>query len=178
MDDQKLDQSVEFFLDNTIAQSTMKYYGLAKKCYISFCHARHIPPLPASQQELCRYVAHLANEGLSHTTLWAAVSLCICSFLRSGEITVSLDSAFDETRHLAFEDIAVDQLTNPTSLRVRLKVSKTDPFRTGVYIFVGRTGCTLCPVMAMMDYLVTTGAGPGPLFIYMDHYSSSRTGSH
>ena len=112
--------------------------------------------------------------GLDERILWAAVSLCFCGFLRSGEITVPSDSAFDETRHLTSEDVAVDQLTNPTTLQVRLKVSKTDPFSTGVDIFMGCTGCTLCPVIAMMDYLVTRGARPGPLFIFQDRKPLTR----
>ena len=112
--------------------------------------------------------------GWDERILWAAVSLCFCGFLRSGEITVLSNSAFDETRHLMLEDVAVEQLTNPTTLRVRLKVSKTDPFGAGVDIFVGRTGCTLCPVLAMIDYLVTRGAGPGPLFIFQDRKPLTR----
>lgn len=60
--------------------------------------------------------------------LWAAVSLCFFGFLRSGEITVATDNAYDEGTHLSFEDIAVDRVNNPQSLRVRIKGSKTDPF--------------------------------------------------
>ena len=30
--------------------------------------------------------------------------------------------------HLTFDDINVDGITNPTLLKLRLKVSKTDPF--------------------------------------------------
>ena len=40
--------------------------------------------------------------------LWAASTLCFFRFLRSGEITIPSDSAFDETRHLAHCDITVD----------------------------------------------------------------------
>ena len=49
-----------------------------------------------------------------------------------------------------------------------IKQSKTDPFRKGVDIFVGRTGTDLCPVGALLDYLQVRGATPGALFIFAD----------
>ena len=45
--------------------------------------------------------------------LWAAVSLCFFGFLRSGEITVPDDSAYDEGAHLNCRDITVDSIENP-----------------------------------------------------------------
>ena len=71
--------------------------------------------------------------------LWAAVTLCFFGFLRSGEVTLPSDSAFDPATHLTFDDIIVDDITNPTLLKLRLKASKTDPFRKGVDIVVGKT---------------------------------------
>ncbi len=72
--------------------------------------------------------------------LWTA-SLCFFGFLRSGEITVPSDAAFDEGTHLSFSDVTVDRLDDPS----RLKVSKTDLFRVGVEVCMGRSGCSLCP---------------------------------
>ena len=63
--------------------------------------------------------------------LWAAASLCFFGFLRSGEITVPSDSTFDEGAHLSFKDVAVDSFQEPRLLKVRIKASKTDPFRLG-----------------------------------------------
>ena len=51
---------------------------------------------------------------------------------------------------------------------MKIKSSKTDPFRKGVNLFLGRTGSDLCPVAAMLDYLCMRGMSPGPLFQYMD----------
>ena len=100
--------------------------------------------------------------------LWAAATLCFFGFLRSGEITVPSESEFDEARHITFGDISVDCLDKPTTLRLRLKASKTDPFRVGVDVFVGKTGGPLCPVMAVLDYVVVRGARQGPLFHFQD----------
>lgn len=88
--------------------------------------------------------------------LWAASTLCFFGFMRAGELTVPSDNGFDKSTHLAFKDVAV----NPKVLKVRLKKSKTDPFRVGVDIFVGRTDSPLCPVAAVLAYMVARGAGP------------------
>ena len=53
--------------------------------------------------------------------LWAASSLCFFGFLRSGEITIPSDSAYDEGAHLGFKDIAVDCLHCPQVVKVHLK---------------------------------------------------------
>ena len=85
--------------------------------------------------------------------LLAALLLGFFGFLRSGEFTVQNDSAFDPECHLTACDVAIDCHQKPTMIRVLLKQSKTDPFRLGVHIFVGRSGNDLCPVSAMLAYL-------------------------
>ena len=49
-------------------------------------------------------------------------------------------------------------------LEVVLKASKTDPFRKGVSVFLGRNDTALCPVAAVLDYMVRRGSGSGPFF--------------
>ena len=61
--------------------------------------------------------------------LWAAVCLGFLSFMRAGEFTVPADNAYDPTAHLNTEDISVDNKANPSMARIKLKKSKTDPFR-------------------------------------------------
>ena len=100
--------------------------------------------------------------------LWAASTLCFFGFMRSGEIIVPSDTTFEDSTHLTFADVAVDNLTSPSMLRVHLKASKTDPFRAGVDIVVGRAGNALCPVVAVVNYLLIRGSGPSPLFRFQD----------
>ncbi len=107
-------------------------------------------------------------RGHDGVMLWAVASLCFFGFLRSGEVTIPTDTSFDKAVHLTFEDFAVDNLKDPTMVRARLKSSKTDPFRKGVDIVVGRTGNRICPVAAMLGYLRARGAGPGPLFRFKE----------
>ena len=100
--------------------------------------------------------------------LWAACCLGFFCFLRAGEMTVPNDHEFDPAVHLTKKDITVDNQTAPHTLQVRLKQSKTDPFRQGIYLFVGKTGSDLCPVSAVLAYLAVRGKNEGPLFTYQD----------
>ena len=67
-------------------------------------------------------------------------------------------SGFDSSRHLAWGDVAIDDLNNPQSLRVHLKHSKIDQLGKGI----GKTDCPLCPVTAVMTYMASRGPDPGP----------------
>ena len=106
--------------------------------------------------------------------IWAACCLCFFAFLRAGELTVPSDGSYDPVVHLSFSDLAVDNLQKPSSLRNTIKQSKTDPFRRGVNLWVGRTGSDLCPVAAVLDYLRVRGSRPGPLFVFVDRRVLSR----
>ena len=72
--------------------------------------------------------------------------------------------------HLNFQDVSVDSLEDPQVLQVRIKTSKTDPFRAGMDIFVGKMNCRLCPVAIVLAWPCMTKRGPqsGPLFWFSD----------
>ena len=72
------------------------------------------------------------------------------------------------------KDVQVDNLANPQTIQVKIKASKTDPFRQGMLVYVGRTNKPLCPVSALLGYMVMRGKGPGPLFIFQDGKPLSR----
>ena len=100
--------------------------------------------------------------------MWAACCLCYFGFLRAGEITVPSEKAYDAGAHLNFDDVAVDNVSNPTMLKVTIKSSKTDPFRQGIDIFIGKTSNELCPVAAVLAYLARRGSKQGLLFQFED----------
>ena len=102
--------------------------------------------------------------------LWACICLCFFSFLRAGEAVIQNASSFDPSQHLSFPDISVDSMSQPSFIRVRLKQSKTDPFKTGVNVIVGRTNGPLCPVAAILSYMAKKGPEPGPLFQFADSW--------
>ena len=81
---------------------------------------------------------------------------------------VPSDAAFDSSIHLCLGDVSVDSPATPTVIQVVIKQSTTDPFRKGINFFLGKTHSVLCPVAALLNYLVVRGSTPGPLFIFSD----------
>ena len=55
-----------------------------------------------------------------------------------------------------------------------LRGSKTDPFRKGVSVFLGRTDMDLCPVGAITAYLAVRGRAPGLFFVFKSGVPPSR----
>lgn len=66
-------------------------------------------------------------------------------------------------------DITSMPMSSPKYMLVRLKVSKTDPFRQGQTIVIGKTNSPLCPISAMVAYLNSRPSSfdSRPLFIYV-----------
>ena len=56
-----------------------------------------------------------------------------------GKMLVPEDMSYDPDVHLSLRDIAIDDLKNPSVLQVTIRQSKTDLFRRGVSLYVGRT---------------------------------------
>ena len=100
--------------------------------------------------------------------LWAACCIAFFGFLRIGEMVVPNNSAYDPSVHLSVSDIAVDNPGRPAVLRLTIKQSKTDPFRKGVNLFLGKTDTDICPVRALLNYMILHGTARGPLFILED----------
>ena len=106
--------------------------------------------------------------------LWAACCTCFFGFLRSGEITVPSIREFDPEGHLSEGDVSLNCQSNPSVVRVHIKASKTDPFRQGVYVYLGRTENELCPVSAVAAYLAVRGRSAGPFFRFVSGTCLSR----
>ena len=98
--------------------------------------------------------------------LWAACCLGFFGFLRAGEFTVN--SAFQPSIHMTVADLQADSLVNPTCFKVHIKCSKTDPFRMGCDIYVGRGEGPVCPIRALGNFLALRGSSEGPLFTFSD----------
>ena len=97
--------------------------------------------------------------------LWAVSCTAFFSFFRLGEWLLDSQSAFNQTIHLTWGDVAVNDPANPTMLRIRLKQSKTDQLGSGADIILGRTNTDICPVAALLGYISTRGDRPGPFFM-------------
>ena len=81
---------------------------------------------------------------------------------------------FDPSISLCLEDVSVDSHSNPTMVCIRLKQSKTDPFRHRVDVFVGHTDSNLCLVAAILSYVAVRPSVTGPLFVFHDRQPLTR----
>lgn len=142
--------------------------------------ARLTRPMPTPRQRLPITLDILSGlldtwsrptEGMhahDRALLKAAVTVCFFGFFRSGEITVPSVTGFNERIHLAWGDVATDNRTPPSILRVHLKKSKCDQLGKGVDVYMGRTGARVCPVTETLTYVELRGSMPGPFFRFRD----------
>ena len=127
-----------------------------------------LPITPAVLRTLKEQWAPAAANNPDVAMLWAACCLGFFGFMRAGEFTVSTPADFDTASSLCLQDIAVNSRDSPTVIQVYLKQSKTDPFRKGVSIYLGRTQSDLCPVSAVLSYIAIRPSVAGPLFVFKD----------
>ena len=99
---------------------------------------------------------------------WAACCLAFFGFLCSSEFTVPSQDTYDSQVHLSLKDIAVDNQANPQLLQVVIKQSKTDPFRQGASLYLGKTDSSICYVTGILPFLAVRGNQDGPLFMLKD----------
>ena len=104
------------------------------------------------------------DDRINASMLWAACCLGYFGFMRAGEFT----SDSREPPAIRASDVAIDSHTSPSVVRIHLRRAKTDPFGKGVFIYLVRTQLPLCPVVAVLNYLVVRPPGEGPLFIHRD----------
>ena len=83
-------------------------------------------------------------------------------------VEFTVNSPFDPKFHLIPQDLQVDSLVDPKSIKVFVKCSKTDPFRKGCFIYISKNSSSMCPVKAIVRYLHLRGPAEGPLLIYRD----------
>ena len=98
-----------------------------------------------------------SSENYDNIMLWAACALAFFGFLRCSEFTVPSQEEYCQTSHLSLEDIVIDSRTSPTMIQVTIKQSKTDPFRVGCKLCLGKTGRDICPITAILPYLAIRG---------------------
>ena len=87
-------------------------------------------------------------------------------FLMSWGFTVN--SVFHPSIHMTVDGLQPDSLVNPTCFKVHIKCLKTDPFHMGCDIYVGRGEGSVCPILALGDFLALHGSSEGPLFTVSD----------
>ena len=76
---------------------------------------------------------------------------------------------YDPRAHLSYGDVRVDSVSNlPWMEAMVVSSSQNAMFGRGVTLSVGVSGSDVCPVTAMVGYLVQRGSVLGPLFRFAD----------
>ena len=128
--------------------------------------------LPITIQIMHNIKATLVQSPMEYQNImmWAACCVAFFGCLRCGEFTVPSQSNYDPTIHLSYHDVLVDSKASPSMVIIHIKQSKTDTTRKGTHIVLGLTGKEVCPVKAILPYLVCRGSKPGPLFVTADNH--------
>ena len=126
------------------------------------------PRLPITSSilsQICRTLRSGFLGAYEDLILETAFCLAFFGFFRCGEFT-SKSNAFDPLTDLSIQDIHLNRRDNYFTLR--LKVSKTDPFRRGVSLSYFATEHSICPLQPMLALMQTRMAmaaqPPDPLF--------------
>ena len=102
--------------------------------------------------------------------VWAACCVAFFGCLHCSKFTVPDQTSYDPTNHLSYDDVSIDNKVSPRMILLHIKQSKTDATRQGAQVVLGVTGKDICPVKALLPYLVIRRAQPGPLFITPDNH--------
>ena len=145
-----------------------------KVCIKDTCKARlPITPVILSKLKLVWGVHPISKDC---KMLWAAACIGFFGFLRCAEFTVPSITTFDACKHLSLDDVSFTHKGSSIStITIHIKVSKTDQFGKGCHIHLVRTGASLCPVSALLEYLSVRGMGKGPLFLQSNGHPLTRS---
>jgi len=127
--------------------------------------------LPITREIMHRIKNLLTKQTTTYqsTMLWAACCVAFFSFLHVSEFTVPSQYSYDQACHLSLADLTLDNRYSPTVVELRIKQSKTDPYRQGASIFLSKTNKSICPIV---KYLLVRGKQNGPLFLWPNGQNS------
>ena len=126
--------------------------------------------LPITIDIMAKIKGTLNLKPTDHDSLmmWAACALAFFGFLRCSKFTVPSQEEYSPDAHLSPQDLSIDSRSSPTMIQVTIKQSKTDPFRVGCKLCLGKTGSDICPLSAILPYLALRGSSYGPLFVSLN----------
>ena len=121
-------------------------------------------PITIAVLRQIRGVIDRAPDPDSHV-FWAVATVAFFGFFRLGELLVGNEAEYTTTTHLSWGDVAVNSNSMASMVKIHLKRSKCDQFGAGADVLLGRTGCDVCPVEAIIAYVNQRGKSPGYFFI-------------
>ena len=98
----------------------------------------HLPITPTILRQLKTLWAGQVIE-VDTVMLWAACCTAFFGFFRMGELTSPTVISHGPVDCVSVGDVALDDHTNPSLIRIHQRKSKTDQLGKGVDIYLGRT---------------------------------------
>ena len=123
------------------------------------------PRVPITINQLLALRQYLTSNFSTYDQhmLWAAFTTAFYGFLRSSEFVAPTTKTFNPEETLLISDLTL----LPSRIHIKIKASKTDPFRHGFSIRLAITNSPTCPVTSLSQlYLIHPKHGP--LFTYSD----------
>ena len=169
--------SIKVYLCGVLHQNTLLGFRAAVSDYPILFHMlrgirrvqgnsrRRAPKLPITPQHMSSIALYIRQSNMPRRDklmFMAAVLAAFFGLLRISEYTSPTGSRFDPSLHLTRDDISFNRKASIMFLRI--KGSKTDPFRIGHIIRISSTSALLCPVTAMRSYLRSLPSDKLPLF--------------
>lgn len=152
--------------DRTIPPMQRLFYVMRGIRRFQAFHSRQPPKKPILVNQLRDLFTFVSRKysAFDRSMLRTAMAFAFFGMLRASEYTVSHTSHFTPNSTLLCEDISlvVD------CIHIFIKSSKTDPFRSGVSIRIGRTGGGCCPVAAFASFRALRSRWTGPLCSFAD----------
>ena len=96
----------------------------------------------------------------------------IITFLCSSELTVPSLLPFSSGVYLSLTDITIDSCESPTCVCFHLTMSKTDHYRKGCFMHIGKGLNPLCTIQTLLAYLTITGTRKAPFFSFVTSFLS------
>ena len=132
------------------------------------------PRCPITLQNLRTLLDYLSTQA---TPANCAMLACACTMaffgmLRVSEYTCPSSTRFDANTNLLVNDVSIN--VHRSLAYIKIKASKTDPFRQGAIVKLGVTGTAICPVQALLSYLRVRRDVAGPLFVFSNGHFLTR----
>ena len=122
--------------------------------------------LPITAHVLEKIRASLSDSSHPHKVqIWAIACMAFFGFFRLGELLPDSAKKVNPNTSLMWGDVATDSRENPTMVCIHLKQSKCDQFGRGADVILGRSGNALCPVAAILNYMIARGTESGSFFL-------------
>ena len=150
-----------------ISQMKRLYYVLRGVRRLQGTSMTRVARRPFTVQQLYTFVSFISTRfnSFDYCMIKAVISVAFFALLRSSEYTSQSSQVWDPASHLGIQDVS---WCASGDVCLHLKSSKTDPFKSGVDIYLTRLASPLCPVAALGNYLSVRGRGWGPLFLFSD----------